>query len=48
MDDIIDQLREAADEIKRLRTQLAMNELVKLSEELGLYERQETEEADNG
>jgi len=31
-------LDEAAAEIKRLRTRLAMNELVRLSEELGLYE----------
>jgi hypothetical protein len=29
---------EAADEIERLRTRLAMNELVRQSEELGLYE----------
>ena len=38
---------DAADEIQRLRTRLAMNELVRLSEELGLYEGQETEEADD-
>jgi len=31
-------LDEAAAEIQRLRTRLAMNELVRQSEELGLYE----------
>jgi len=38
---------EAVDHIDRLRTRLAMNELVRLSEELGLYEGQETVEADD-
>jgi hypothetical protein len=36
---------EAADEIERLRRELAMNRLVRLSEELGLYESQETDQS---